>query len=60
MSIPMAVGTAFMFFNPGLSYGATFVYAHLVYIAWSVMYTLTDIRLWGLSSAMTRDTDART
>jgi len=58
--VPIALATAAMFFDPGLGPGAMLVYAYVVYFAWSILYTLSDIPLWALSSVMTSEAGERT
>ena len=58
--VPIALASAAMFFDPGLSAGGTLAYAYVVYFAWGVLYTLGDIPIWALSSAMTSDPAERT
>jgi Na+/melibiose symporter-like transporter len=58
--LPIAVATAAMFYNPGLGSTETLIYAYVVYFTWSILYTLSDIPLWALSSVMTDDTEERT
>ena len=31
----------------------------MIYVIWSVVYTVADVPYWGLSSAMTNNTDSR-
>lgn len=52
VAIPMAVFTILTFINVNLSTQAKLVYAYLTYIGWGMVYTVSDVPYWGLSSAM--------
>lgn len=58
--VPLAIVTTLCFYNPGFSYTGTLIYAYVIYIAWGMLYTLTDIPIWSLSTVMTRNSSART
>lgn len=58
--IPIAVLTTLTFVRPELSMAGRVAYAATVYVLWSITYTLCDIPLWALSSAMTSDSAVRT
>lgn len=55
VAIPMAVFTILTFLNVDLSTNAKLVYAYVTYIAWGMVYTVSDVPYWGLSSAMSDD-----
>lgn len=58
--IPIAVITVLTFLVPNAGYGTKLVYAYITYIAWGMIYTVGDIPMWALTSALTRDTKERT
>lgn len=60
MAIPIAVTTiiCFMPFLPAKTM-STFVIISVVYIIWSMVYTVADVPYWGLSTCMTNDTIVR-
>lgn len=58
--VPLAIVTTLCFYNPGFSYTGTLIYAYIVYILWGMLYTLTDIPIWALSTVMSRSSSART
>lgn len=60
MAIPIAVMTMICFF-PGFQAKApsSFIIIAIVYIIWSVVYTVADVPYWGLSTCMTNDTVVR-
>jgi len=57
--IPLGLLTLAMFYNPGLSPGQTLLYAYVIYFAWTVIYTLTDVPIWSLTATMTRNVQER-
>lgn len=60
MAIPVAVCTVacFMPFLPAKKM-STFVIIAVVYVIWSMVYTVSDVPYWGLSSCMTNNTIIR-
>lgn len=60
MAIPIAIMTILCFF-PGFQAKAnsTFVIIAIVYVIWSMVYTVADVPYWGLSTCMTNDTVVR-
>jgi GPH family glycoside/pentoside/hexuronide:cation symporter/probable glucitol transport protein GutA len=58
--VPIGILTVLSFVNPGLSPRATVAYGTAVYVLWGMVYTLNDIPMWALTSAMTPDTVERT
>ncbi len=58
--LPIGLLTVLAFVNPGLSPTATVVYGTAIYVLWGMVYTLNDIPMWALTSAMTPDTVERT
>ena len=60
MAIPIAVMTIVCFlpaFQAKAS--ASFIIIAIVYVIWSVVYTVADVPYWGLSTCMTNDTVVR-
>ena len=55
IALPMAVFTILTFLNVNLSTNSKLLYAYVTYIAWGMVYTVSDIPYWGLSSAMSDD-----
>ncbi len=60
MAIPIAI-TTIACFLPVFEAKATstFIIVSVVYIIWSVVYTVADVPYWGLSTCMTNDTVVR-
>lgn len=60
MAIPIAIMTILCFapFYKAKS-TTTFVIIAVVYVIWSVVYTIVDVPYWGLSTRMTNDTEVR-
>lgn len=60
MAIPIAIITI-LCFNPFLPSGkmSTFVIVSVIYVIWSVVYTVADVPYWALSTGMTNDTIVR-
>ncbi len=57
--VPLGLLTLAMFYNPGLPPAQTLLYAYVVYFAWTIIYTLTDVPIWSLTATMTRDVQER-
>jgi GPH family glycoside/pentoside/hexuronide:cation symporter len=57
---PVAVLTILMFAVPNISETGKLVYFGVIYLLWDVVYTLCDVPYWGLSGAMSSDTEERT
>ncbi len=60
MAIPIAVMTIACFL-PAFQAKATssFIIIAIIYVIWSVVYTVADVPYWGLSTCMTNDTVVR-
>lgn len=58
--VPIAAATILCFTTVDVSTGTKLVLAYVTYIAWSMIYTVNDVPIWALSSAMTQDSEART
>ena len=60
MAIPIAVMTIACFLPVFESKAvSTFIIISLIYVVWSVVYTVADVPYWGLSTCMTNDTVVR-
>lgn len=55
----IAVSTILLFTVPDISMTGQIVYAYVTYIIWGMIYTINDIPIWGLSSAITKDIQQR-
>lgn len=51
--IPVAILTMLLFFAPNISMTAKMVYAAITYVAWGMIYTVSDVPFWSLPNAMT-------
>lgn len=60
MAIPIAISTILCFlpFLPSAT-KSTFVLISVVYVIWSMVYTVADVPYWGLSTCMTNNTIVR-
>jgi probable glucitol transport protein GutA len=58
--VPLGLLTVAMFYNPGLPPTETLIYAYVIYFAWTIIYTLTDVPIWSLTATMTRNVQERT
>lgn len=60
MAIPIAIMTIICFLPVFQAKAtSTFVIIAIVYVLWSVVYTVADVPYWGLSTCMTNDTVVR-
>ncbi len=60
MAIPIGVATLACFFPFFEAKSvATFVIISVIYVIWSMVYTVADVPYWGLSTCMTNDTVVR-
>ncbi|MBQ8178337.1 MAG: MFS transporter [Clostridia bacterium] len=59
MPIPIAVMTILCFLPFYKTDMGSFIGLSLVYVVWSVAYTIVDVPYWALSTAMTNDTTKR-
>ncbi|MCD7828296.1 MAG: glycoside-pentoside-hexuronide (GPH):cation symporter [Clostridiales bacterium] len=60
MAIPIGIMTIALFlpvFNAEVL--STFVIIAVIYVIWSVVYTVADVPYWGLSTCMTNNTEVR-
>ena len=59
MAIPIAIMTVLCFLPAYTSDTGSFVAISIVYVLWSVVYTVADVPYWSLTTAMTNDTYKR-
>ena len=60
MAIPIAVSTVVCFCPLFKAVSkTTFVIISIVYVLWSMIYTVADVPYWGLSTCLTNDTEVR-
>lgn len=59
MPIPIAIMTILCFLPFYKTNMGSFIGLSLVYVVWSVTYTIVDVPYWALSTAMTNDTTKR-
>ena len=60
MAIPIAIMTIACFLPAFQEKAtATFIIVGIIYVIWSVVYTVADVPYWGLSTCMTNDTVVR-
>ncbi len=67
MAIPIGVCTILCFlpfFSPedisqNINIGSTFAIISILYVIWSVVYTVADVPYWGLATCMTNNTETR-
>jgi len=58
--VPIALATILCFTTFETSTSTKLILAYVTYISWSMIYTVNDVPIWALSSAMTQDSNART
>ncbi len=59
MAIPIAIMTILCFLPFYKTDMGSFIGLSLVYVVWSVVYTIVDVPYWALTTAMTNDTTKR-
>ena len=59
MAIPIAIMTILCFLPVYKNDVGSFVAISVIYVIWSMVYTVADVPYWGLSTAMTADTMKR-
>ncbi len=67
MAVPIGVCTILCFlpfFSPedisqNINIGSTFAIISILYVIWSVVYTVADVPYWGLATCMTNNTETR-
>lgn len=57
--IPIAILTVLMFYAPNISDTKKMIYATITYVAWGMVYTVSDIPFWSLPNAMTPNPNER-
>lgn len=57
--IPIGILTMICFTTIPGDYNTKFLYAAITYVVWSILYTIVDVPYWGLSTALTSDTNKR-
>src|SRR5699024_999827 len=55
----IAVSTILLFTVPDINTTGQIVYAYVTYIIWGMVFTVNDIPIWGLSSAVTKNIQQR-
>ena len=58
--IPLAVITILLFYAPKLTLTGKLIYAYATYLAFGLIYTISDVPFWGLASVMTPNPKERT
>lgn len=51
-SVPTMIITSLTFLNPNFSPSGKLIYAYITYIAWGMIYTVSDMPFWSLPSVM--------
>ena len=59
MAIPIGLVTIACFLPVYNSTAKSFIIISVIYVIWSMVYTVADVPYWGLSTAMTNDTEVR-
>ncbi len=69
MAIPIGISTILCFLpffdseaiknNNALAVNSTFAIIAILYVIWSVLYTVADVPYWGLSTCLTNNTETR-
>ncbi len=67
MAIPIGIMTILCFLplfkaddiTKGIGVNSTFAIISIIYVIWSVVYTVADVPYWGLSTCMTNNTETR-
>ena len=68
MAIPIGIMTILCFLpiynaedimNNGPTVTSTFIIISIIYVIWSVVYTVADVPYWGLSTCLTNNTETR-
>ena len=57
--IPIAILTVLLFYAPNISPTAKMIYAAVTYVAWGMIYTMSDVPFWSLPNALTPNPDER-
>jgi GPH family glycoside/pentoside/hexuronide:cation symporter len=59
VNILLPLATIVIFINPDLSDSASLLYAYVTYIVWGMIYTLCDVPIFALSTAMAKSSEER-
>ena len=59
VNIALPFMTALLFINPGWGAAGNLAYAYATYIVWGMVYTLCDVPIFALSTAMTKNPNER-
>lgn len=59
MAFPIAIMTTLCFLPVYDNTAKSFAVISAIYVLWSMVYTVADVPYWGLSTAMTNDTEVR-
>src|SRR5699024_1272580 len=55
----IVISTILLFTVPDISMTGQIIYAYITYIIWGMVFTINDIHIWGLSSAVTKNIKER-
>src|SRR5699024_5960538 len=55
----IVISTILLFTVPDISMTGKIIYAYITYIIWGMIFTINDIPIWGLSSAVTKNMEER-
>lgn len=55
----IVISTILLFTVPDISMTGKIIYAYITYIIWGMIFTINDIPIWGLSSAVTKNIEER-
>lgn len=55
----IVISTILLFTVPDISMTGQIIYAYITYIIWGMVFTINDIPIWGLSSAVTKNIKER-
>jgi GPH family glycoside/pentoside/hexuronide:cation symporter len=58
-AIPIGILTFFMYFNPRFGHVETMVFTAVIFVSWTVIYTVADVPFWTLPQLMTGDPQER-
>ncbi|MDD6063142.1 MAG: MFS transporter [Oscillospiraceae bacterium] len=59
VSVPLAIFTVLLFWNPGLTGTIMYIYAAVVYVFWGMINTMADVPFWGCANVMTPNPEER-
>jgi|AGTN01.1.fsa_nt_gi sugar (Glycoside-Pentoside-Hexuronide) transporter len=57
--VPIAIMTTLVFLPLPVSVSSTIATATIIYVVWSLTYTIVDVPYWGLASSMSSNTNVR-